>query len=73
MLKNVHTIVYINNIIYYCIVEFIKDKYMNKVINKAENFINRNKTYKSYSSKSKKEKVPTKLKFGDAGIECLTK
>lgn len=72
MLKNVHSIVYINNIAYTCIVEIIIDDDMNKVIDKAEKFIAKNKPAID-KPKAKKEKVPTKLKFGDAGIKCLTK
>lgn len=43
---------------------------MNKVIEKAENFLVRKSTNMP-NKKSKKKK--SNLKFGDAGIDCLTK
>ncbi len=79
MLKVVTAIVYLDNITYNCIDEIINDNDMNKVIEKAEAFISKNKRQNA-AIKAKEEpkeeiKVKTNRKFnlGELGINCITK
>jgi hypothetical protein len=79
LLKVVTAIVYLDNITYNCIDEIINDNDMNKVIEKAEAFISKNKRQNA-AIKAKEEpkeeiKVKTNRKFnlGELGINCITK
>jgi hypothetical protein len=79
LLKVVIAIVYLDNITYNCIDEIINDNDMNKVIERAEAFISKNKrqnaTIKAKEEPREEIKVKTNRKFnlGELGINCITK
>lgn len=75
MLKIVTAIVYLNNITYNCIDEIINDNDMNKVIERAEAFISKNKRQNAVIKAKEEIKVKTNRKFnlGELGINCITK